>query len=227
MPDQIVGWTATSRLVVVSSRTGRTERTLATDVSVLAPGIPSVSVAPDGTVYFESATPANASPSAEGDQILSVSINGGPVRDIGSGSDPQISPDGRHLAYIAPEPQKTAGEPPYLVPPQGIDIATVSATGDIQAIRTLEPGPAQVDQGASDLSWSSDGRLLSFNLYNPSTLATTAWLLPTGPAVSSLAERDGRFRCTTGSRGTGSSGRSQTATRRGSGRRPSVADKRS
>jgi hypothetical protein len=63
----------------------------------------------------------------------------------------------------------------------------VSATGDIQAIRTLEPGPAQVDQGASDLSWSSDGRLLSFNLYNPSTLATTAWLLPTGPAVSSLA----------------------------------------
>ncbi len=80
MPDEIVGWTATARLVVVSARTGRTERTLATDVSVSAPGIPSVSVAPDGTVYFESATPAYPSPTATGgDQILSVSINGGPV----------------------------------------------------------------------------------------------------------------------------------------------------
>ena len=188
MPDEIVGWTATARLVVVSARTGRTERTLATDVSVSTPGIPSVSVAPDGTVYFESATPAYPSPTATGgDQILSVSINGGPVRDIGSGSDPQVSPDGRLLAYIAPEAPGAAGEPPYLVPPQGIDIATLSATGTIQTMRTLEPDVSQVDQGASDLSWSSDGRLLSFDLYNPTMSATTAWFVPTGPAVSSLA----------------------------------------
>jgi hypothetical protein len=188
MPDQIVGWTPTDRLVVVSSRTGRIEHTLATDVSVFAPGIPSVSVAPDGTVYFESATPAYASPTTvSGDQILSVSINGGPVRDVGSGSDPQVSPDGRLLAYIAPAPSGAAGEAPYLVPPQGIDIATLSTAGGIQTIRTLEPGPSQVDQGASDLSWSSDGRLLSFTLYNPTSSATTAWIVPSDPGVSSLA----------------------------------------
>jgi hypothetical protein len=188
MPAEIVGWTPAAKLVVLSARTGRIERTLVTDVSVDAPGLPSVSVAPDGTVYFESASRVSGAPSAGGgDQILSVSIDGGTVRDLGSGSDPQVSPDGSQLAYIAPERPGTAGEPPYLVPPQGIDIATLSTAGAVESVRTLEPGPSQVDQGASDLSWSSDGRLLSFDLYNPSTLATTAWFILAESAESSLA----------------------------------------
>ncbi len=194
MPGQIVGWTATAQLVVVSTKSGRIVRTLASDVTVLAPGLPSVSVGPDGTVYFESASAQSlesATPlpttATSGDQILSVSIEGSPVRDLGSGSDPEVSPDGKSLAYIAPDPAGGAGEAPYLVPPQGIDVATLSATGAITAVRTLEPGPAQVDQGASDLSWSPDGRLLSFDLYDPTSRSETAWTTPVGPGVASLA----------------------------------------
>ncbi len=194
MPRQIVGWTANRQLVVVSTRTGRVERTLDSGVSVFAPGLPSVSVGPNGTVYFESASAQSlesATPPptkvSSGDQILSVSIEGGPVRDLGSGSDPEVSPDGKFLAYIAPDPAGSAGEAPYLVPPQGIDVAMLSATGAITAVRTLEPGPAQVDQGASDLSWSPDGRLLSFDLYDPTSGSATAWTTPVGPGVASLA----------------------------------------
>ena len=188
MPNEIVGWGANANLVVISTRTGDVERTLASHVSVFAPGLPSVSVAPNGTVFFESATPQLVAAAATGgDRILSVSIRGGPVRDLGAGSDPQVSPDGRSVAYIAPEPAGTAGEPPYLVPPQGIDVATLSASGTVAAVRTLEPGPAQVDQGASDLSWSPNGRMLSFDLLNPTTSATTAWTTPVGRGVKSLA----------------------------------------
>jgi hypothetical protein len=187
-PSQIVGWAANSTLVVISTRSGGIVRTLASDVSVFAPGLPSVSVAPSGTVYFESATPEYAAADATGgDQILSVPIGGGPVRDLGGGSDPQVSPDGRSLAFISPEPAGTAGEPPYLVPPQGIVIATVSPSGALRTVRTLEPGSSQVDQGASDLSWSPDGRTLSFDLYDGATFRTTAWTVPVSPSVSSLA----------------------------------------
>ncbi len=73
------------------------------------------------------------------------------------------------------------------MPPQGIDVATLSGTGAITAVRTLEPGPAQVDQGASDLSWSPDGQLLSFDLYDPSSGTATAWTTPVGPGVATLA----------------------------------------
>ncbi len=183
-----------AQLVVLSTRTGRIARTLASNVSIFAPGLPSVSVGPHGTVYFESAsaqsfqsvTPPTGT-NTSGDQILSVSIGGGPVHDLGAGSDPEVSPDGRYLAYIAPDPAGSAGEAPYLVPPQGIDIATLSATGAITSVRTLEPGPAQVDQGASDLSWSPDGHLVSFDLYDPTSAATTAWTTPVGSGVTSLA----------------------------------------
>jgi hypothetical protein len=187
MPGEIVGWTATAHLVVVSTKSGRISRTLASDVSIFAPGLPSVSVGPDGTVYSESATPPSGAESTGGDQILSVPIEGGLVRDLGSGSDPAVSPDGRSLAYIAPDPAGNAGEAPYLVPPQGIDVATLSATGAITSVRTLEPGAAQVDQGASDLSWSSNGHLLSFDLYDSSSGAVTAWTTPVGPGITSLA----------------------------------------
>ena len=74
-------------------------------MSIFAPGIPNVSVAPDGIVFFESATPSPQDTNAtEGDRIFSVPVNGGPVRNIGSGSDPQVSPNGKLLAFIASEP---------------------------------------------------------------------------------------------------------------------------
>jgi len=187
LPADIVGWTSTFKLVVISAHSGRVLRTLASDVSIFAPGVPIVSVAPDGTVFFESATPSPENPNvAQGDQILSAPINGGPIRDLGAGSDPQVSPDGKFLAFISPVPAGTSGEAPYLVPPVGIEIATLSA-GTIGAVHTLGPGPGHVNEGASDLSWSSDSRQLSMDLLNPETNTTTAWTIDASASPSSLA----------------------------------------
>jgi hypothetical protein len=184
-PAEIVAWTSASNVVVVSTATGHVLRTLATQVSILAPGIPNVSVGPDGTVFFESATPSLVNQGGSGDEMFSVPIAGGPVRDLGAGSDPQVSPDGKFLAFIGPDGAGSAGEAPYLVPPVGIDIATLSS-GSIGSVRMLEPGPVQLNQGVSDLSWSSDSQRLSFNLLNTTKDVTTAWTLTPGRS-SSLA----------------------------------------
>lgn len=186
--SSVVGWTSTSNVVVLSSATGQIQRTLASNISILAPGLPNVSVAPDGTVYFESAEPAPYNRQlGSGDQILAVPITGGQVRDIAAGSDPQVSPNGRFLAFISPDPGGQPGEAPYLVPPVGIHIATLSAGGIISSVRALSPGPAQLNQGASDLAWSSDSSQLSFDLLNPTTNVTTSWTIPTSATLTSLA----------------------------------------
>ena len=189
-PAELVGWTSSSKVVVISTATGHVIRTLATNVSILAPGLPNVSVAPDGTVFFESAAPSPSTADVDtGDQIFSVPIAGGPVRDIAAGSDPQVSPSGRFLAFISPEPAGEAGEAPDLVPPVGVEIATLSSAGTVGPVRTLPPGPAQVGQGASDLSWSGDSKDLSFDLLNPSNDMTTSWTIPVAGNISLAVAR--------------------------------------
>jgi hypothetical protein len=188
IPSAIVGWTSTSNVVVLSSATGRIERTLASNISIFAPGLPNVSVAPDGTVFFESAEPAAYNRQfGSGDQILAVPIAGGQIRDIAAGSDPQVSPNGQFLAFISPDPAGQAGEAPYLVPPVGIDIATLGSGGIILRNRTLVPGPAELNQGASDLSWANNSSELSLDLLNPTTNVTTSWTVPINGTVTSLA----------------------------------------
>jgi hypothetical protein len=185
IPKEIVAWMG-GRVAVVATNSGGVVRTLATNVSVFAPGLPSVSVTPDGMVFFDStprAVTIDGHPS-QGDQIFSVPIVGGRVRDIAAGSDPEVSPNGRLLAFIAPDP---TGEAPYLVSKVGIDIATLSSGGSIDKMRALAPSAAQLNQGASDLSWSPDSRQLSFILLNPSTNVTTSWTISTGGDVQSLA----------------------------------------
>jgi hypothetical protein len=141
-PAEIVGWTSTHNVVVISTATGHVMRTLATDVSIFAPGLPDVSVAPGGTVYFESATPSTSTTGIDsGDQIFSVPITGGPVRAVAAGSDPQVSPNGRFLAFISANPSGEAGEAPYLVPPVGLDIAALSQEGTVSQVRTLPRDP--------------------------------------------------------------------------------------
>ena len=81
-------------------------------------------------------------------------------------------------------------------------------------MRTLEPGPAQVNQGASDLSWSSDSAALSFDLYDSTNQTSSTWVVPTGPGVRSLAEAtrvpvDGTGLTWTGFFGKSRSGRDQ------------------
>jgi hypothetical protein len=189
IPSAIVGWTPTSNVVVLSSATGQIERTLASNISIFAPGLPNVSVAPDGTVFFESAEPAPYNKQfASGDQILAVPITGGQIRDIAAGSDPQVSPNGQYLAFISPNPAGQAGEAPYLVPPVGIDVATLGPDGVISSVRTLAPGPAQLNQGASDLSWSSDSNELSFDLLDSTTNVTTSWTVRSNGTVTTLTD---------------------------------------
>ena len=125
-PTDIVGWQSSDRVVVIDTRTGAVVRTLATGVSVEAPGLPDLTVSPGGQVYFDSAPLPGVSPAdAEGDQIYTVPITGGPVVEVGPGSDPQVSPNGQLLAYLA---STGAGEAPYLSPAGGIEIATLAGT---------------------------------------------------------------------------------------------------
>ena len=78
-PAEIVAWTSNHHVVVISTRTGAILRTLASDVAVFEPGLPDLSVSPQGEVFFNSAPIAGVSPpDAQGDQIFSVPITGGP-----------------------------------------------------------------------------------------------------------------------------------------------------
>jgi hypothetical protein len=183
-PALIVGWTSNEQLVVISTSTGRTVRTLASNISIFAPGLPDISVSPDGQVFFDSDPISGvAPPGAEGDQIFSVPITGGPLRYVAAGSYPQVSPDGAQLAYVA---SNGTGEAPYLVAETGIDVGTVVG-GGVMDVRTLHPGSNLVNQGASDLSWSADSKDLSFNLINGSTNLTTSWAIVLDAAEGSLA----------------------------------------
>ena len=135
-PDEIVAWTSNHHVVVISTRSGAILRTLASDVAVLEPGLPDLSVSPQGEVFFNSAPIAGVSPpDAQGDQIFSVPITGGPLREVAAGFFPQVSPNGRFLAYVA---SNGVGEAPYMLPSGGITIATL-AGDNISSVQTLHP----------------------------------------------------------------------------------------
>jgi hypothetical protein len=159
-PDEIVAWTSNHHVVVISTRSGAILRTLASDVAVFEPGLPDLSVSPQGEVFFNSAPIAGVSqPGAQGDQIFSVPITGGPLREVGAGFFPQVSPNGRFLAYVA---SNGVGEAPYMLPSGGITIATL-AGDNVSSVQTLHPDARQTGQGASDLSWSPHSDRLSFS----------------------------------------------------------------
>jgi hypothetical protein len=155
---------------VIASRTGAVLRTLASDVALEAPGLPNLSVSATGTVYFDSAT---TDPATGADQIYRVPITGGPVTRVTAGFDPQISPNGRFLAYVAPEPNEQI---PYLDPAGGIDVAAISGSS-LGPVRTLGPDTQQLNRGIFQLSWSPDSRELSFGLLNGTTDVTTFWTI--------------------------------------------------
>lgn len=183
-PADIVAWTSDSQLVVVATKSGAVVRTLASSIELEAPGLPTLSVAPDGEVYFDAEPIAGISPeNASGDQIFRVPITGGPIAEVSPGFDPQVSPNGDFLAYVS---SGGSDEAPYLAPAGGIAIAGLANDSAID-VQTLHPGSRQLNQGVSDLSWSPDSQRLSFDSLDGSTDTTTSWSIEPSIANGSLS----------------------------------------
>jgi hypothetical protein len=183
-PKEIVAWMSDDRVVVLSARSGTILRTLATPVLLDEPGSPDLTVSPTGIVYFDSASLSSFNSGAwgGGDQIFSVPITGGPVTHIAAGYDPQVSPNGHQLAFVAPE---SGGEAPYLNAAGGIELAQLSSNA-VTATRILHPDASQLNQGITQLSWSPDSDRLSFAQIDGDTDVTTFWTVPVDAPVTSL-----------------------------------------
>ena len=160
------------RIDVIASRTGHRIRTLATDVS-LNRFTPQPSVSPNGTVFFDDAHDVNNVPN---EQILSVSLSGGPIVVVGDGHDPAVSPDGRFLAYLM-YADVTNGD-------QGVAVRDLQ-TGATKTWRYFTSGP-----DITDLSWSPDSQDLSFTATTPTSnhrsLTFGAWVLRVSAPSGSL-----------------------------------------
>lgn len=81
-----------STLVVARTATGATDRVLATMPANRV--IQSLALSPDGAYAYFSTGPEPIS-----GQLHRVRVAGGPVEELGDGSDPAVSPDGARLAY--------------------------------------------------------------------------------------------------------------------------------
>ena len=170
-PSLLVAWAGGSRIEVLSSRTGRVVRTLATNVA-LYQGIPSVSVSPAGVVYFDAAR-------GRAEWIERTPLNGGPVTRIAAGYMPAISPNGRLLAYVTYTSK---------IYPQNTPVRDMTPVPEAIVVRNLQTGTARRWAFTSDvpfisgLSWSPDNRFLSYtSVYGASAhhVLGTAQLLDT------------------------------------------------
>ena len=163
MPSRVVVWTADFKIEVLSSRTGRLIRTLATSVA-LNRGLPTLAVSPAGVVYFDDARGPR-------EFILSVPLTGGPVTTVAEGRDPALSPDGRLLAYWTYTDQWALKQPEAIV------------------VRDLLAGTQRTWAFTSymaditGMSWSPDGRFLAFasttGIRNGTVTVRTAQVLDT------------------------------------------------
>jgi hypothetical protein len=152
MPSQVVAWTGRFKIQVLSSRTGRVVRTLASNVG-LYQGLPAIAVSPAGVVYFDTVRGPEQ-------WIESTPLTGGPVTPIGPGDMPAISPDGRLLAYLAytvkiypPNTPARDMKPPV---PAAIVVRNLE-TGAVRRWAFTSDVPA-----VSSLSWSPDNRFLAY-----------------------------------------------------------------
>jgi dipeptidyl aminopeptidase/acylaminoacyl peptidase len=157
MPSQVVVWTRSFRIEVVSARSGQLLRTLATGVA-LDRGLPTVAASPAGVVYFDQARGAR-------EWVMSVRLAGGHIRRVAQGRHPAISPDGRLLAYVTDAGAIT-----------GVEAIVVRnlATGTRRRWAYPSTGP-DIDS----LSWSPDGRFLAFTVNTRPFGAATVRVLDT------------------------------------------------
>ena len=173
MPSQMVVWGQTGTTMsiqVLSSRSGRVMRTLASDLG-LFDSTPQPSVARDGTVYYDQAIPGTtqqgpgADPPVE--QIFRVPITGGPSTFVADGHDPAVSPDGRYLAYLI-WTQITEG-------PEGVVVVN-RLTGAVSTWQYSTNVP-----GINTISWSPDS--LSLMVSSETLVGTgsgSSWRLSIG-----------------------------------------------
>jgi hypothetical protein len=155
MPSQVVAWTGGFKIQVLSSRTGRVVRTLASNVALFQ-GLPTIAVSPAGVVYFDTARGTARGPEQ---WIESIPLAGGPITMIGPGDMPAISPDGRLLAYLAWTvkiyPPNTPARD-MTSAPEAIAVRNLQ-TGAVRRWAFTSDGPA-----ISSLSWSPDSRFLAY-----------------------------------------------------------------
>ena len=145
-PAEVVVWEH-FRLDVLASVSGHVIRTLATDVAEFR-GLPSLSVAPSGTVFYDNHAYIGPSPT---DRIYRVPVSGGAPSYIADGRTPAVSPDGRFLAYVTNDPFNAT------VVNEAITIEDLRT----HATRSWTDTAPEADLWA--LSWSPDSRLLSFS----------------------------------------------------------------
>jgi WD40-like Beta Propeller Repeat len=151
MPSQVVAWKG-FKIQVLTSRTGRVVRTLASNVA-LYQAIPTIAVSPAGVVYFDTARGPEQ-------WIESTPLAGGPITPIGPGDMPAVSPDGRLLAYLAWTVQ--------IYPPGTPARDMKPPVPEAIVVRNLETGAVRRWAFTSDvpaitgLSWSPDNRFLAY-----------------------------------------------------------------
>jgi len=141
MPARIVVWTSDFRVEVVSSRTGRVLRTLATGVAEIH-GLPHLAVSPSGVVYFDAARGIRQ-------WVMRVPLAGGRPVVVAEGCMPAISPNGQLLAFVTNCDAAARA-------PEAIAVRNL-ATG-----REMRWAYGSHDHAVSAISWSPDDRSLSF-----------------------------------------------------------------
>ena len=170
LPPAIVVWAqvspSTLAIQVVSSRTGRVVRTLATDDGLFN-STPQPTVSTDGTVFFDdsvagSSTPGPGAPPPV-ERVMAVPLTGGPVTFVALGHDPVVSPDGQDLAYLT--------------------FTQISDAPEAIVVRDLRTGTSATWSFATNgpdirrLDWLPDSRHLAFSTEN---LVDRVWHLSTG-----------------------------------------------
>ena len=158
MPSQVVALTGGSKIQVLSSRTGRVVRTLASNVGLFQ-GSPTIAVSPADVVYFDTVRGPEQ-------WIESTPLAGGPITAIGPGDMPAISPDGRLLAYLAwtmkiyppNTPARDMTSEPEAIVVRDLETSAVrrwAFTSDVPAITSLSWSPDNRFLAYTSLSWAS------------------------------------------------------------------------
>jgi hypothetical protein len=166
LPPTMVVWAQLSRttmaIQVVSSRTGRVMRTLATDDGLFN-STPQPTVSTDGTVFYDDSVPGSSTPGPGSpppiERVMAVPLAGGPVTFVAPGHDPVVSPNGQDLAYLTFSQviTKLGGDSVVSDAPEGIVVRNL-LTGASSTWSYSTSGP-----DIRRLSWFPDSTHLAFS----------------------------------------------------------------